>query len=104
MIRVLDAVVYPCARTMPPLSPEAETIPVHESDMRDSKCAVTGMEEVVDPRYRIQTDPLGPDGLRIAEEELRETPERVQEALDQLRELLRGKFLIILSTHKNTEK
>lgn len=104
MIRVLDAVVYPRARTMPPLSPEAETIHVHDSDMRDSKCTVAGMDGVVDPRYRIQTDPLGPDGLRIAEEELRETPERVLEALDQLRDLLRGESLTSISNIQTQRK
>ncbi|XP_046675401.1 clavesin-1 isoform X2 [Homalodisca vitripennis] len=43
----------------------------------------------VDPNFRVQTGPLSEESRRFAEVQLRETPERVQEALVKLRRLVR---------------
>ena len=44
------------------------------------------------PRVRIDTDPPNSEALEVAKNELRETPEIVQEALKKLRELVEGKW------------
>ena len=41
---------------------------------------------------KFELDPLGDFGREVAERELRETPERKAEAIEELRELLKGKL------------
>ncbi|XP_054282937.1 clavesin-1-like [Macrosteles quadrilineatus] len=58
----------------------------NNSDMR-MRCAAN--MSGVDPRFRIQTEPLDQEAQRVAEQQLRETPARVREATEQLRSLMR---------------
>lgn len=51
--------------------------------------------DTVDSRFRIHTGPVSQETVKIAEEQLLETPERVREALESLREMVRGKILEI---------
>ena len=47
-------------------------------------------------RVRLETESPRPEILEIAENELRETPERVEEATKELRKLLRGNKYTLL--------
>ena len=40
---------------------------------------------------KLEDDPIGPETALVAEKELRETPERIQESCEQLRALMKGK-------------
>lgn len=41
--------------------------------------------------FRLETEPPGPEAQEIAELELRETEDRVKQAIEELKKLLRGK-------------
>ena len=46
------------------------------------------------PKVKLQLGPLDTESSKVAEVELRETPEIVQESLSQLRKLLNGKHFL----------
>lgn len=69
--------------------------PLDTNTSSDLRLRCVAAMKGLDPRFRIQTEPMTPEAQRIAEVELRETPARVREATDKLRKMLRGRFLVV---------
>lgn len=75
-----------------PLTPSVpatlqDSVPSPDTPVKHGRFPAMG---AVEDRFRVQTGPLSEESTSVAEVQLRETPERVAEALHTLRELIRG--------------
>lgn len=52
--------------------------------------------------FSLDTSPLSAETRALAEREIRETPEQVQKSLAELRQLLQGKWFIIINIYAPT--